>query len=59
MRAKRLLLAGDSLTGAEAAEWGLATEAAPGAELDARFGGIARHTEEGHGFVRLATEPDR
>ncbi len=37
MRAKRLLLTGDSLTGAEAAEWGLATEAAPAAELDARF----------------------
>src|ERR1700710_847031 len=29
MRAKRLLLTGDSLTGAEAAEWGLGTEAAP------------------------------
>jgi enoyl-CoA hydratase len=97
MRAKRLLLTGDSLTGAEAAEWGLATEAAPAAELDARFerllervarmpinqlvmmkllvnqsveaqglsqtqvlgtffDGIARHTEEGHGFVRRATE---
>ena len=28
MRAKRLLLTGDSLSGAEAAEWGLATEAA-------------------------------
>jgi enoyl-CoA hydratase len=95
MRAKRLLLTGDSLTGAEAAEWGLATEAAPAAELDARFerllervarmplnqlvmmkllvnqtvhaqglaqtqvlgtffDGIARHTEEGHGFVRRA-----
>ncbi len=37
MRAKRLLLTGDSLTGAEAAEWGLATEAAPRGELDARF----------------------
>jgi enoyl-CoA hydratase len=37
MRAKRLLLTGDSLTGAEAAEWGLATEAAPPAELDGRF----------------------
>jgi enoyl-CoA hydratase len=37
MRAKRLLLTGDSLTGAEAAEWGLATEAVPAAELDARF----------------------
>ncbi len=97
MRAKRLLLTGDSLTGAEAAEWGLATEAAPAAELDQRFerllervarlpinqlammkllvnqtleaqglrqsqtlgtffDGIARHTEEGHGFVRRASE---
>ena len=37
MRAKRLLLTGDSLTGAQAAEWGLATEAAPPAELDERF----------------------
>ncbi|HEX5929367.1 MAG TPA: crotonase/enoyl-CoA hydratase family protein [Solirubrobacterales bacterium] len=97
MRAKRLLLTGDSLTGAEAAEWGLATEAAPPAELDERFerllervarlpvnqlvmmkllvnqtlesqglgqaqtlgtffDGIARHTEEGHAFVRRASE---
>jgi enoyl-CoA hydratase len=97
MRAKRLLLTGDSLTGAEAAEWGLATEAPPPGELDARFerllervarmpvnqlvmmkllvnqtlhaqglaqsqvlgtffDGIARHTEEGHSFVRRATE---
>jgi len=97
MRAKRLLLTGDSLTGAEAAEWGLATEAAPAAELDQRFerllervarmpinqlvmmkllvnqtvhaqgltptqvlgtffDGIARHTEEGHAFVRRASE---
>jgi enoyl-CoA hydratase len=37
MRAKRLLLTGDSLTGAEAAEWGLATESHPAGELDARF----------------------
>jgi enoyl-CoA hydratase/carnithine racemase len=37
MRAKRLLLTGDSLSGAQAAEWGLATEAAPPAELDERF----------------------
>jgi enoyl-CoA hydratase len=37
MRAKRLLLTGDSLTGAEAAEWGLATESAPAGELDGRF----------------------
>src|SRR5919201_7074334 len=36
-RAKRLLLTGDSLTGAEAAEWGLATEAARRAELEERF----------------------
>jgi enoyl-CoA hydratase len=97
MRAKRLLLTGDSLTGEQAAEWGLATEAAPAAELDERFerllgrvarlpinqlvmmkllvnqslyaqglhqtqvlgtffDGIARHTEEGHGFVRKAAE---
>ena len=97
MRAKRLLLTGDSLTGAEAAEWGLATEATPADRLDERFerllarvaqmpinqlvmmkllvnqtvhaqglaqtqvlgtffDGIARHTEEGHGFVRRAAE---
>ena len=37
MRAKRLLLTGDSLDGSEAAEWGLATEAHPAAELDERF----------------------
>jgi enoyl-CoA hydratase len=97
MRAKRLLLTGDSLSGEQAAEWGLATEAAPPEELDERFeallqrvarlpinqlvmmkllvnqslyaqglhqtqllgtffDGIARHTEEGHGFVRRAAE---
>jgi enoyl-CoA hydratase len=97
MRAKRLLLTGDSLTGAEAAEWGLATEAAAADQLDERFerllervarlpinqlvmmkllvnqtvhsqgmqqaqalgtffDGIARHTEEGHAFVRHAAE---
>jgi enoyl-CoA hydratase len=97
MRAKRLLLTGDSLTGEQAAEWGLATEASPPDELDARFesllervarmpvnqlvmmkmlvnqslysqglhqtqllgtvfDGVARHTEEGHGFVRKAAE---
>jgi enoyl-CoA hydratase len=97
MRAKRLLLTGDSLNGEQAAEWGLATEAAPPAELDERFeallervaqmpinqlvmmkmlvnqslysqglhqtqllgtffDGIARHTEEGHDFVRRAAE---
>jgi enoyl-CoA hydratase/carnithine racemase len=37
MRAKRLLLTCDSLTGAEAAEWGLATESAPAKRLDERF----------------------
>jgi enoyl-CoA hydratase len=97
MRAKRLLLTGDSLSGAQAVEWGLATEAAPPPELDERFesllervarlpinqlvmmkmlvnqslyaqglhqtqllgtffDGIARHTEEGHDFVRRAAE---
>jgi len=97
MRAKRLLLTGDSLTGEQAAEWGLATEAPPAAELDERFerllgrvarmpvnqlvmmkmlvnqslyaqglhqtqllgtffDGVARHTEEGHAFVRRAAE---
>ena len=96
-RAKRLLLTGDSISGETAAEWGLATESAPGAELDgvfesllervARlpinqlvmhklqvnstiaaqglwatqtmsvfFDGVARHTAEGHEFVRRAAE---
>ncbi len=36
-RAKRLLLTGDSISGREAFEWGLATECAPRAELDGRF----------------------
>jgi len=95
MRAKRLLLTGDSLSGAQAVEWGLATEAPPPAELDGRFeallervaqlpinqlvmmkllvnqslyaqglhqtqllgtffDGVARHTKEGHDFVRAA-----
>lgn len=36
-RAKRLLLTGDCLSGREAVEWGLAIEAAPPVELDARF----------------------
>ncbi|HKT83860.1 MAG TPA: crotonase/enoyl-CoA hydratase family protein, partial [Solirubrobacterales bacterium] len=97
MRAKRLLFTGDSLTGAQAEEWGLATEAVPAAELDERFerllervarlpinqlvmmkllvnqglyaqglhqtqllgtffDGVARHTPEGHDFVRRAAE---
>ncbi|MGZ3416707.1 MAG: crotonase/enoyl-CoA hydratase family protein [Polyangiales bacterium] len=36
-KAKRLLFTGDCLSGREAVEWGLATECAPRAELDARF----------------------
>jgi enoyl-CoA hydratase len=35
-RAARLLFTGDCLTGREAAEWGLAIEAAPASELDER-----------------------
>jgi enoyl-CoA hydratase len=35
-RAKRLLFTGDSLSGREALEWGLAIEAPPAQELDAR-----------------------
>jgi enoyl-CoA hydratase len=35
-RAKRLLFTGDSLSGAEALEWGLAIEAPPAGQLDAR-----------------------
>jgi enoyl-CoA hydratase len=41
-RAKRLLLTGDSISGAEAAEWGLATESAPTDQLDERFEGLLR-----------------
>jgi enoyl-CoA hydratase/carnithine racemase len=36
-RAKRLLLTGDTLSGAEAVEWGLAVESAPADKLDERF----------------------
>jgi enoyl-CoA hydratase len=36
-RAKRLLLTGDSISGTEAVEWGLAAEAAPADLLDSRF----------------------
>jgi len=36
-RAKRLLFTGDSLSGSQALEWGLAIEAAPIDELDTRF----------------------
>lgn len=36
-KSKRLLFTGDCLSGTEAVAWGLATECAPRAELDARF----------------------
>ena len=36
-RAKRLLLTGDSISGADAAEWGLAAEAAPADRLEEAF----------------------
>ena len=36
-KAKRLLFTGDCLSGTEAVAWGLATEAAPRAQLDERF----------------------
>ena len=36
-RAKRLLLTGDTISGTEAVEWGLAAEAAPAEKLDERF----------------------
>jgi enoyl-CoA hydratase len=36
-RAKRLLLTGDSISGREAVDWGLATDWAPADELDAAF----------------------
>ena len=40
-RAKRLLFTGDSLSGAQAAEWGLALEAWPASELRARVDALA------------------
>ena len=40
-RAKRLLFTGDTLTGAQALDWGLAAEAPPAAELDAVSGALA------------------
>jgi enoyl-CoA hydratase len=41
-RAKRLLFTGDSLSGAEAVEWGLAIEAPPAEQLDERAEALAR-----------------
>jgi len=40
-RAKRLLFTGDCLSGAEALEWGLAIEAPPADQLDARADALA------------------
>ncbi len=45
-RAKRLLLTGDSIDGTTAAEWGLATEVAPAAELDESFEELLRRIAE-------------
>jgi enoyl-CoA hydratase len=42
MRAKRLLFTGDCLSGTEAVEWGLATEAWPAAELGDRTEALVR-----------------
>lgn len=41
-RAKRLLFTGDSLSGAEAVEWGLAIEAPPADELDERVEALVK-----------------
>ncbi|MGI9015625.1 MAG: crotonase/enoyl-CoA hydratase family protein [Euzebya sp.] len=41
-RAKRLLFTGDSLSGAEAVEWGLAIESPPADELDERADALAQ-----------------
>jgi enoyl-CoA hydratase len=43
-RAKRLLFTGDCLSGTEAVEWGLATEAAPAERLDQRFDALLERT---------------
>jgi enoyl-CoA hydratase len=41
-RAKRLLFTGDSLSGTQAVEWGLAIESAPADQLDERFEALVR-----------------
>src|SRR5262249_56970108 len=46
-RAKRLLLTGDSIDGTTAADWGLAIEAAPAAELDDRFEALLERIARG------------
>jgi enoyl-CoA hydratase len=43
-KAKRLLFTGDCLSGKEAVQWGLATESAPAAQLDARFEALLERT---------------
>jgi enoyl-CoA hydratase len=43
-KAKRLLFTGDCLSGAEAVEWGLATEAAPAERLEQRFEALLERT---------------
>src|SRR5213076_2782022 len=45
-RAKRLLLTGDSISGTEAVDWGLATEAAPADRLDERFEALLARVAE-------------
>lgn len=42
-KAKRLLFTGDSLTGKQAVEWGLASEAVPADKLDHRFESLVEH----------------
>ena len=48
-RARRLLLTGDSIDGTTAVEWGLASEAAPAAELDERFEDLLGRVAQGPG----------
>jgi enoyl-CoA hydratase len=46
-RAKKYLLTGDTITGADAAAIGLVTEAVPGERLDARVAEIAENLANG------------
>ncbi|RAY16894.1 enoyl-CoA hydratase/isomerase family protein [Actinomadura craniellae] len=46
-RARRMLLLGEKVSGARAAEWGLIHEAAPAAELDARAGELVASLAQG------------
>jgi enoyl-CoA hydratase len=45
-RAKRLLFTGDSLSGREAVEWGLAIASAPAEELDERFDALVQRVAQ-------------